>query len=117
MDYLQDVEQELYELQESVKFKNRYRINSARAQWWNYKNEGYYFITMCTINRVMIFGDIIDGIMDLSPIGKMVSREFVKSFKMRNELINHISVIMPNHIHSIIQIQNPNDCRDSMLKK
>ena len=41
------------------KFQNKYRIPSARAQWWDYANAGAYFITICTAHRVHYFGEIV----------------------------------------------------------
>jgi putative transposase len=46
----------------SDKFQNKYRIQSARAQWWNYGWNAIYFVTICTANRECFFGEIINGI-------------------------------------------------------
>ena len=86
------------------KFKNKYRIPSARAQWWDYGNNGFYFITICTADREYLFGDIKDNKMVLSDIGNIVQQEWEKSFEIRAELFCDVYVIMPNHIHGIIQI-------------
>ena len=40
------------------KFGGKYRIPSARAKWWNYTNDGVYFVTICTQNREHFFGEI-----------------------------------------------------------
>lgn len=113
MDYPLDFKNEFYELEESLKYRNKYCIDSARAQWWDYKNDGYYFITICTDYHAMIFGDIKNEVMEFSSLGNLVAKEYVKSFNIRKELIHHITAIMPNHIHSIIQIKNSNTCRDA----
>ncbi len=42
------------------KFKNKYGWNAA------------YFVTICTKNRVCWFGDIVNGVMELSPMGRGV---------------------------------------------
>lgn len=86
------------------KFKNKYRIPSARAQWWDYGNNGFYFITICTADREYLFGDIKDNKMVLSDIGNIVQQEWEKSFEIRAELFCDVYVIMPNHIHGIVQI-------------
>ena len=87
-----------------AKFQNKYRSESARAQWWDYGNEGAYFITICTKNREHFFGEIINGIMHLSPIGEIVNNEWNISFDIRTELFCDTFVIMPNHIHAIVRI-------------
>jgi REP element-mobilizing transposase RayT len=88
------------------KFQNKYRIPSARAQWWNYGNDGAYFITICTANRECLFGNIVDSTMILSSIGEIVNREWNKSFEIRKELFCDIYVIMPNHIHAVVRIEH-----------
>ncbi len=93
------------------KFKNRYRIKSARKLDWDYTNDGWYFVTICTKNMEPFFGNITDGKMNLSEIGKIAKKywqEIPKHFPFveLNEFI-----IMPNHIHGIIGINNFNCCR------
>ena len=90
------------------KFKNKYRIQSARAPWWNYANDGAYFITICTFGREHLFGEIQNEQMILSEIGKIAWREWNKSFGIRSELFCDAVVIMPNHIHAIVRIENLN---------
>jgi REP element-mobilizing transposase RayT len=88
------------------KFQNKYRIPSARAKWWDYGQEGVYFITICTANRKCLFGNIVDSSMTLSPAGEIVNQEWGKSFEIRKELSCDAFVIMPNHIHAILRIDN-----------
>ena len=62
------------------KFKNKFRIPSARATWHNY-NAGTYFVTICTANREHFFGEIItddngEPKMVLSGIGGYVEEQF-----------------------------------------
>ncbi len=87
------------------KYLNKYRNESFRAQWWNYSNEGSYFITICTADRKLILGEISNKEMHLSPIGEIVLEEWNKSFEIRTELFFDIFVIMPNHIHAILRIE------------
>jgi REP element-mobilizing transposase RayT len=92
------------------KYQNKYRIPPARATWWNYANAGCYFVTICTKNREHYFGEIIDGTMQLSEIGKIVGIEWLKTFEMRPDMNLFMDeyVIMPNHFHAIIFIgENP----------
>ena len=92
------------------KFQNKYRIQSARAQWWNYGNNGAYFITICIAGREYLFGNIKNYEMVLYDIGNIVLQEWEKSFEIRAELFCDAFVIMPNHIHGIVQIyQNGRD--------
>ena len=91
------------------KFQNKYRIPSARLQTWDYANNGAYFITICTQNREHFFGNIKNGIMQLSEIGKLAAQfwhEIPNHFPMV-ELGNF--VVMPNHVHGILIIDKTND--------
>ncbi len=88
------------------KFKNKYRISSARLQNWDYGAAALYFITICTQNRVHYFGVVRDGQMQLSEIGKIVESEWLKTFTIRQDmnLWPGKYVVMPNHFHAIIGI-------------
>ena len=46
------------------KYRNKYRIPSSRADWWDYSSRGAYFVTICTANRYPYFGYMADGIME-----------------------------------------------------
>lgn len=95
------------------KFKDKYRIPSSRAGWWDYSNTGFYFVTICTFNRENIFGKILNGVVELSELGVIVQQEWEKSFLIRAELFCNEYIIMPNHIHALVEIINKPDCRDA----
>jgi putative transposase len=85
-------------------YKNKYRVDSARLKDWDYSHPGIYFITVCTKNRGHYFGHIMDGKMILSDTGKIADqywREIPVHFS--NVIIDEY-VVMPNHIHGIINI-------------
>jgi putative transposase len=99
------------------KYRNKYRIPSARAQWWDYSNTGVYFITICAYKHEWLFGDIPDVPVEThgraslpklheSPIGAIVLQEWHKSFEIRTELFCDAFVLMPNHLHAILRIEN-----------
>lgn len=84
------------------KFRNKYRVASARAQWWDYGWNGAYFITICTQEREHYFGKIADAQMIPSESGRIAEtiwNEIPKQFKYA-ELGDF--VVMPNHIHGIL---------------
>ena len=89
------------------RYKNKYRIPSARAQWWDYGWNGAYFITICTQNREHFFGKIRNGKMELSPLGVIADI-------LWHEIPNRVPnvelgdfVVMPNHIHGILILDRP----------
>lgn len=88
------------------KYRNKYRIPSTRLQKWDYGWNAIYFVTICTWHREHYFGEINNGAMCLSPIGTIAN---VLWHELKNHF-NHIEldafVVMPNHIHGIIAINN-----------
>ena len=88
------------------KFQNKYRIPSARAVWWNYSNGGRYFGTICTHDRLLFFGDVSDQKMELSEIGNMVHKFWCEISNHFSFVKLHAFVVMPNHMHGIIEIVN-----------
>ena len=89
-------------------FMNKYRIPSNRLRGWDYARNGAYFITIVTHGRRHLFGEIKDGKMILNDIGKIVHNEFFKSFEIRDELFMGNFILMPNHLHAIIILDNSN---------
>lgn len=94
------------------KYHNKYRIPSARLQSWDYGNNGAYYITICTKNRIHFFGNIIDTdvpTMQLNAFGEIAHKywmEIPDHFPFV-ELANF--VIMPNHTHGILIIDKNNN--------
>jgi len=87
-------------------YKNKYRIESARCQKWDYTSNGYYSVTICTQNREYFFGDVVADKIQLSPVGKIVAEEWQKTAQIRSYIELDEWVIMPNHLHGIIIIKN-----------
>jgi len=87
-------------------FKNKYRIDSARLKGWDYSNDGAYFITIVTKDRIKYFGNIENTQMILSDIGIIAEKCWLElpdhfPFVLLDEF-----VVMPDHIHGIIFINN-----------
>ena len=98
------------------KYKNKYRIPSARLQNWDYGWNGAYFITICTHNREHYFGKIINNKMELSEIGILAEKYWY-------EIPQHFPfvklgefVVMPNHIHGIIIIDKTNNGETTVVE-
>lgn len=94
------------------KFRNKYRIASARLQNWDYGLNAMYFVTICTKNKISFFGDVSRDVMhrvstmQLSQIGKIVDTEWQKTFELRPDMNLEMGeyVVMPNHFHALIGI-------------
>jgi len=88
------------------KYKNKYRIDSTRLKGWDYSSEAFYFVTICTKNQELFFGDVINGQMHLSEIGKIANEFWLKIPKSFPIAKLHEHIIMPNHAHGIILIDH-----------
>ena len=78
--------------------------HSVRLQDYDYSLEGLYFITVCAQDKKCLFGKITDGKMELNEAGQIVESELIKTPQVRPNMVIHEHIIMPNHIHFIIQI-------------
>ena len=87
-------------------FQNRYRIETTRLHNWNYASDGWYFITICTKGRDNIFGIIEQGIMQLNEYGRIVEQCWFELPDHYYNLILDAFVVMPNHLHAIMIIDN-----------
>ncbi|MBE6298936.1 MAG: transposase [Bacteroidales bacterium] len=77
---------------------------SPRAQWIEY-NAGLYFITICTHNWVHYFGEIKFGKIYLTELGEYLDKT-LQGASNHNNYINILQyVIMPNHLHAIVEVE------------
>ena len=83
-----------------------YHRRSIRFPGYDYAQAGYYFITITAHKRLHLFGEIVDGKMITNGAGRMIERLWHEIANDFPHVALHESVIMPNHIHGIIQIQS-----------
>ncbi|MHC1782128.1 MAG: transposase [Anaerolineaceae bacterium] len=94
-----------------------HRRRSIRLPGYDYSQSGAYFVTVCTHDRMNLFGKIVGAgskpapvVMRINEYGKIVNDTW-------RDLVNHIAfiqlgefIIMPNHVHWIIWIMEQ-QCR------
>ncbi len=73
---------------------------------YNYSYVGYYFITICVKNREEYFGKIIHDEMILNDHGEMIKKNWLRIPEFHPSIQLDEWIIMPNHIHGIIVIEN-----------
>ncbi|MEY3121375.1 MAG: hypothetical protein RI993_200 [Pseudomonadota bacterium] len=93
-----------------------HRRKSIRLQGYDYSQAGLYFITICTHNRVPLFGNIVDGEMQFNESGIVADEEWRKTERIRSHVVLHEFVIMPNHIHGIIQLVGADCIRPNCIR-
>ena len=76
----------------------------TRLKGYDYSQNGAYFITICTSQKAHLFGEITNSKMHLNDLGEIVNREIKKIEKHYHNICIDKYVIMPNHIHMIIEI-------------
>ena len=92
---------------------------NLRIKNFNYKSENIYFITICSKNRECVFCKIDDKISNAgfytidfdkyiyySNIGKIVVNSLKNIETIYNGVVLKEYVVMPNHIHMIMEITN-----------
>ena len=79
---------------------------SIRLQGYDYSGEGLYFITICTQNRLCLFGDVVNHKMILNNAWQVAHNCWLEIPKHFPHVVLHEFVIMPNHVHGIIELKN-----------
>lgn len=80
---------------------------SPRADFHDYSG-GDYFITICTRDKIHFFGEISNGEMIYSNIGKYCTTQ-IKQLNLHYPYIEvPMFVVMPNHLHAIICVKPDN---------
>lgn len=78
---------------------------SIRLSGADYSKPDFYFITICAGDKKCLFGYIHNGKMILNNIGQIVDNAIINIPKYcDNRVIIHERIVMPNHIHFIMQI-------------
>ena len=70
----------------------------------DYDQIGAHFVTICTHERVPLFGDVVDGEIHLSAYGQIVNEEWAYTELIRARVILDAYIIMPNPVHGIVVI-------------
>ena len=93
-----------------MEFKSRKR---NRLEYYSYSQNGAYFITICTKDKKCIFGKVVvgDGARDVpemkpSALGIIVDDEIKKSAVIYENIKVDKYIIMPNHVHMILIVEN-----------
>lgn len=94
---------------------------SIRLKGYDYSQAGLYFITICCQDRAHLFGYIENREMILNKYGEIAFSEWQATDKIRDNCQIHEYIIMPNHIHGIIEIrfkkENPKKTENQEDKK
>ena len=74
---------------------------SPRLPAYDYQTQNYYFVTICTANKALLFG----GPILLNKFGKTAQDAFLQMELHDPHLQVIKSVVMPNHVHAILNLE------------
>jgi REP element-mobilizing transposase RayT len=84
----------------------KHHRRSIRLKDYDYSQSGAYFVTICSWSRECLFGEIIDGNMQLEEFGQIIQENWIwLSHQYKYVHLDEWSV-MPNHLHGIIVIND-----------
>jgi REP element-mobilizing transposase RayT len=75
-----------------------------RLLGFDYSRDNLYFVTSCVQDRICCFGSISNGKMHLNEYGQIAHDQFKWLEKQYAYVSMHEFVVMPNHVHAIIEI-------------
>ena len=89
---------------------NKIQRKSLRLKNYDYTQNGFYFITICIQNKACLLGEIIDKKMVLNDAGLMIEKIWHEIPRYYEGFLIHEFIVMPNHIHGIIEISSYGSC-------
>lgn len=81
-----------------------HKRRSVRLKGYDYSQAGLYFITICVKDRQCLFGKIENGEMMLNDLGLLADKYWMEIPKHYPQVELHEHIVMPNHLHGIIEI-------------
>ena len=84
-----------------------------RLRDFDYSQNGAYYLTVCTKDRQNLLGEVVGGgildvpFVELSECGKIIEETIEFLDNTKNEIVIDKYVIMPNHVHLIVVINDP----------
>ena len=87
-----------------ILIKKYFVRQNLRLNDYDYSMRGYYFITICTKDKIHYFGEILNKEMKFSEIGKTAYKNIEKLKDIYKTIKIDKFIIMPNHIHLILII-------------
>jgi len=87
--------------------QERYLRKSIRLPGYDYSTPAWYFVTICIKSRLPLLGVVRDGEMRPNAAGEMVRLWWEKLPTKFQHTDLDMFVIMPNHVHGIVIINDP----------
>ena len=88
---------------QGVKMPDNKTRKILRLPYFDYSQEGVYFVTLVTQGRTKLFSEVNQEEVSLFPAGKMVERWWYMLAEKFLKVKPREYIIMPNHFHGIIE--------------
>lgn len=82
----------------------KHHRRSIRLPGYDYTAPGAYFVTICAQDRICLFGQVVNGVMQLNLYGRVAATYWERLPHHFPNLQLGAWVIMPNHMHGILII-------------
>ena len=82
-----------------------HKRTSPRLKNYDYTLPGGYFVTICSYQRLPIFGEICDYTMVLNGAGRLAMQVWDSLTAKYDNIILDARVVMPNHFHGLLIIE------------
>jgi putative transposase len=82
------------------------RRKSPRLANYDYSLSRAYFVTICSYQRISLFGEISESEMQLNSVGEIAAECWVAITEHFPQVALDLWVVMPNHMHGILVLDN-----------
>lgn len=89
-----------------IHMPKKHNRRTIRLRGFDYASTGAYYVTLNVKYRRPLFGTLRNGVMHLSPIGRIVQDEWLRTPDIRPEVVLDEFIIMPDHMHMIVWIRD-----------
>lgn len=80
------------------------RRRSLRLKEFDYSQPGWYFVTIVTHQRRRLFGEVVNGKVQLNSAGNIVGEIWHGLSDRFPNVAVDLFVVMPNHIHVVVNV-------------
>ena len=81
--------------------------SSPRWRRYDYRLDGWYFVTLCVQDRLRLFGRIEPSGVALSEPGRLIRDSLLELERFETGLRVDTLVVMPDHLHAILALARP----------
>lgn len=85
------------------------RRRSIRLPGYDYTQAGAYFVTICSHQRLELFGQVVEGEMQVNQLGEIVRQVWFETSQVRPNVVLHDNelVVMPIICTALFGLQTP----------